>query len=87
MATDDTRLLELAIESLESKRNSIDEELAELRARMRGASKRRGPGRPPKAASEKAGKRRRRRRMSAATRKALSERMKQRWAERKRAKR
>lgn len=85
MATDDTRLLELAIESLESKRNSIDEELAELRARMRGASKKRGPGRPPKgSAPAKAGKKRRRRRMSAATRKALSERMKQRWAERKR---
>jgi hypothetical protein len=84
MAINDTRLLELAIESLENKRTGIDEEIAQLRSRLRTSSKggtaRRG--RPPKA-----GKKRKRKPMSAATRRALSERMKQRWAERKRAKR
>ena len=67
------RLIELAIEALESKKAAIDAEIAQLREDLRPARRRR-----PVRAAKKAG---RRPRMSAAARKALSERMKARWAE------
>ncbi|HUE81407.1 MAG TPA: hypothetical protein VMM84_04765 [Pyrinomonadaceae bacterium] len=82
MAKEDIRLLELAIESLENKRSSIEEEIADLRSRLRkGSSKGRAAA---LRSTAKGGKKRRRRRMSAATRRALSESMKKRWAEKKR---
>ena len=67
------RLIELAIEALESKRAAIDAEIAGLRSELR-------PARRPRRvrATAKAGKRPH---ISAAGRKALSERMKARWAE------
>lgn len=81
MAKDDIRLLELAIESLENKRSSIEEEIADLRGRLRkGSSKGRAAA---LRSTAKGGKKRRR--MSAATRRALSESMKKRWAEKKRS--
>ena len=78
MSINDSRLLALAIEGLQAQRRLIDEELAQLQARLGGG------GGAAKATASKAGKRRRKR--SAAQRKAHSERMKKIWAERKRAK-
>src|SRR5438876_3198228 len=67
------RLIELAIEALESKKAAIDAEIAQLRKDLRPARR----GRRVRAAG-KAGKRPH---ISAAGRKALSERMTARWAE------
>src|SRR5438046_10762104 len=66
------RLIELAIEALESKKASIDAEIAQLREDLRPARS----GRQVRA--RRAGKKSR---ISAAGRKALSERMTARWAE------
>src|SRR5436309_11843901 len=66
------RLIELAIEALESKRAAIDAEIATLRRELRPARSRR------QVRARRAGKKSR---ISAAGRKALSERMTARWAE------
>ena len=66
------RLIELAIEALESNKAAIDAEIAQLRVELRPARSRR-PAR-----ARRVGKKSR---ISAAGRKALSERMKARWAE------
>ena len=66
------RLIELAIEALESKKAAIDAEIAQLRVELRPARSRR-PAR-----ARRVGKKSR---ISAAGRKALSERMTARWAE------
>jgi hypothetical protein len=81
----DERMRELAILGLEAERSRIEEELAALRSRGT-------VGRPPgrrgrKPAAETADKpRKARRKMSPAKRKALSERMKRIWAERRKNK-
>jgi hypothetical protein len=80
MPISDRRLLELAISGLEAQRARIDEEVASLQARARGVKG------TSKGAAVKAGKSRKgRRKMSAAEKKALSARMKQIWAARKKA--
>ena len=66
------RLIELAIEALESKKAAIDAEIAQLREDLRPARSRRQVRAP------RVGKKSR---ISAAGRKALSERMTARWAE------
>ena len=66
------RLIELAIEALESKKAAIDAEIAQLRKDLRPARSRR------QVRARKVGKKSR---ISAAGRKALSERMTARWAE------
>ncbi len=80
MPISDKRLLQLAIDALEGKRQSIDEELSQLRSRM--GSK----GKPSQGEEKKGNGRRRRRRMTAAQKKEVSERMKKMWAERKKGK-
>jgi ribosomal protein S30 len=80
MPISDRRLLELAMSGLEAQRERIDEELASLQSRARGVKG------ASKGAGVKAGKSRKgRRKMSAAEKKALSARMKQIWAARKKA--
>lgn len=89
----DERLRELAIIGLEAERNRIEEELAALRGAAQPAKKR--LGRPPGSAKAAATaavetdgrKTRKRRKMSAAKKKALSERMKRIWADRKKGSR
>src|SRR5213596_3308596 len=66
------RLIELAIEALESKKAAIDAEIAQLRKELRSPRSRRQVG------TRTVGKKSR---ISAAGRKALSERMTARWAE------
>ena len=66
------RLIELAIEALESKKAAIDAEIAQLRKDLRPARSRRQVRAP------RVGKKSH---ISAAGRKALSERMTARWAE------
>src|SRR2546426_11329015 len=66
-------LIELAIEALESKKAAIDAEITQLRKELRPARRRRQVRAPGKAGE--------RPHLSAAGRKALSERMKARWAE------
>ena len=65
------RLIELAIEALESKKAAIDAEIAHLREELRPARSRRV--RAPRVGKKSS--------ISAAGRKALSERMTARWAE------
>src|SRR5881296_2528679 len=65
------RLIELAIEALESKKAAIDVEIAQLRKDLRPTRSRR------QVRTRRVGKKSR---ISAAGRKALSERMKARWA-------
>lgn len=82
MPISDKRLLQLAIDALESKRQVIDDELSQLRSRLGVRSDasegdNQGPGK----------RRRRRRRMTAAQKKLISERMKARWAQRRKASR
>jgi hypothetical protein len=74
------RLIELALETLETRKAAIEAEIQQLRAQLR-SPRRRGPAARP--AGAKAGVVRRRPR-SAAARKAQSQRMKEYWA-RKRA--
>jgi len=66
------RLIELAIEALESKKAAIDLEITQLREELRPAKGRR------QVRARRVGKKSR---ISAAGRKALSERMTARWAE------
>src|SRR5216117_888892 len=66
------RLIELAIEALESKKAAIDAEIAQLRKELRSPRSRRQVG------TRTVGKKSR---ISAAGRKALRERMTARWAE------
>ena len=66
------RLIELAIEALESKKAAIDEEIAQLRKDLRPTRSRR---------QVRARRTLKKSRISAAGRKALSERMTARWAE------
>ncbi len=89
MSLSESRILKLALEHLQNQRREIDLEIAELRNKVgHQAVKRRG--RPagtmnePKVASVKGG-RKKGRKMSAAQKEALSEKMKQRWAERKKS--
>ena len=84
----DERLRELAILGLEAERQRIDDELAALRSR---GTVGRPPGRRGRkpgsaAAGAEAKPRKARRKMSPAKRKALSERMKRIWAERRKGK-
>lgn len=75
----DTRRI---LSDLRAERQRLDQAISALES-LDGAAPRGRRGRPPAAAAAQPG-RRRRRRMSAATRKRMSEMMKQRWAERKR---
>lgn len=80
MAIKDSRLIQLALEALEEKRRAIDDEISQLRARMGAAGR--------EAAGAGNGRRRRRKRkpMSAAQKRAVSERMKKYWADRRKGK-
>ncbi len=73
----DRRILELALESLIAKKNTVEAEIAEIRAELAGLSK--SSGRTAKAAPAN----RRRRARTATERKAQSTRMKAYWAKRK----
>ena len=89
MTINDTRLLQLALEALEEKRRTIDEEVSEIQARLSTSSG--GRGRAAKGATipsavQTKGGGRKRRRMSAAQRKLVSERMKKFWADRRKGK-
>ena len=59
------RLIELAIETLESRKAAIDAEIAQLRGQVKSAGRKRGSARGPR---------------TAASRKAQSKRMKEYWA-------
>jgi hypothetical protein len=59
------RLIELAIETLESRKAAIDAEIAQLRSQLKAPTGKRGSARGPR---------------TAASRKAQSERMKDYWA-------
>jgi hypothetical protein len=80
MPISDARLLELAISGLEAQRAGIDEEIAQLR-------KRAGIPGPFRAAKPGKAAKKGRRKMSAAEKKAVSERMKKMWAARRKAQR
>ena len=96
MSITESRLLELALEYLEEKRRSIDLEISALRSQM-GITDGRRRGRKPGLSMEAAfsgqnglagGRKRGRkpgRKMSEAHRQAISEKMKLRWAERRKA--
>ncbi len=77
MAVNRRRLLELAAERLEVERKRIDEELAGIRAEL-GLEKS-----TPKTKTKTPTPKRRSRKLSAKERKAVSDRMKKYWAERK----
>ena len=73
-----SRLLELALRGLEAERQRIEDEISDIRRQMKGNGT--GPssgGSPSK--TRKSG------RLSAAGRRAISEAMKRRWAERRKA--
>jgi len=75
---DQKRLLELALKGLEVERRRIGEEITDIQARLHnGVSKPATQSRPARAA--------RKSRLTAAGRRALSEAMKRRWAERRKA--
>ena len=78
------RLLELALKGLEAERAKIDEEMSQLRSQLHvGTSPSVLTVREPKSATTvKQAAPRQRRHMSGAQKKAISETMKQRWAER-----
>ncbi len=79
MSISKERLLNLALERLQDERARIDSEIAEIQVQLKAGI---GP------ASQKTTPRKRKRRsMSAEQRKAISERMKQSWAKRKKEKR
>ena len=79
MALDRRRLLELAAERLEAEKQRIDEEIAEIRAELE--SEKSPPG--TKTKTKTPTPKRRSRKLSAKERKAVSDRMKKYWAERK----
>ena len=66
-------LLQAAVEGLEAQKQRIDDQIAEIKARLG----RRGPGRPPKAVQAPTKKKRI---LSAAARKNISAAQKKRWA-------
>ena len=89
MSISESRVLQLALERLESQKRDIDTEIAELRGR-RDNSGIKHRGRPRKEPSVKstpsntANKSQPKKKMSAAHRLAISQAMKQRWANRNR---
>lgn len=96
MSITESRLLELALEYLEEKRRSIDLEISALRSKM-GVTDGRRRGRKPAVEgllgidtlAVPGGRKRGRkpgRKMSEAHRQAISEKMKERWAERRKEK-
>jgi hypothetical protein len=76
------RLLELALKGLETEREKIDEEIAQLQNQLHVGTSVLTARQPTSATTVKTGSPPRRGPMSAAQRKAVSETMKQRWAER-----
>lgn len=76
---DNRRLLELALKGLELERRRIDEEITDVRQRLNGTLRRQPSRKPQKAAPARKGG------LTAAGRKRLSELMKKRWAERRKA--
>src|SRR5882724_3095662 len=89
MSISDSRVLQLALEHLESQRRDIDAEIADLKSRPRNNNGAKRRGRPRKMASggsepsSTEPETQPKKRMSAAHRTAIAEAMKQRWAERK----
>ncbi len=75
------RLLELAAERLDAERQRIDEEIAEIRAELEGEKV--TPKTKTKTKTKTPPRKRRSRKLSAKERKAVSDRMKKYWAERK----
>jgi len=75
------RLLELAIKGLEVERERIEEELLQLRQQLNGTK---GPQHAQRAATKMAAPRRKRK-MSAAEKKQISKRMREIWAQRRKA--
>jgi hypothetical protein len=75
------RLLELAIKGLEVERERIDEELLQLRQQLNGTK---GTHQLQRTATKMAAPRQRRK-MSAAARKQMSKRMREIWAQRRKA--
>ena len=75
--TNHNRLLELALKGLEVERHRIAEEIADIQTQLGNGSRRKTAPPPAQAASIP-----RKRRITAAGRKAISEAMKKRWAER-----
>ena len=75
------RLLELAAERLEAEKLCIDAEIAEIRAELE--SEKVAPTRETKTKTKTPTPKRRSRKLSAKERKAVSDRMKEYWAERK----
>jgi len=90
MSVSEEKLLVLALAQLENQKRTIDAEIAELREKLRSAGVSRR-GRPPQgkvfienaSAPQPGAAPRSRRRMSEAQRAAISEKLNQRWAERK----
>jgi len=80
MPTNRRRLLELAAEGLETERQRIDEELAEVKAELELEKT------TPKTKTKTPTRKRRSRKLSAKERKAISDRMKKYWAEKKKEK-
>jgi len=76
---DNKRLLELALKGLELERKRLNEEIADIQQRLNGAVPRQTPPQPQEARPARKG------RMTAAGRKRLSEFMKKRWAESRKA--
>ena len=74
-----SRLLELALKGLEAERQRIDEEISDIRQQLDGG------GRKPAAQTQAAAAPRKKNRLSAAGRKAISDALKRRWAEKRRA--
>ena len=74
-------ILQAALEGLELQRGRVEEQIAQLRARLG----KRGPGRPPKAAKKAAKKptkpAKKKRTISAAARKKMAAAAKKRWAD------
>jgi hypothetical protein len=75
------RLLELAIKGLEVERERIDEELLQLRQQLNGTK----GAQPLQRPTTKMAAPRKRRKMSAAAKKQISKRMREIWAQRRRA--
>src|SRR5262249_10032341 len=75
------RLLELAIKGLEVERERLDEELLQLRQQLNGTK---GPQHAQRAATKRAAPRQKRK-MSAAAKRQISKRMREIWAQRRKA--
>ena len=79
-------LLSLARQGAIARIAELEAEIASIQKKFQNlGGTRRGPGRPPGATSQAAPTKRRRRRMSREARKRISEMMKKRWAERRKA--